>query len=140
MFDSCGSDVNIESGANFGKGSGVSIGSRSGIGIRARIDDPVTIGDDVMMGPDVLIFTRNHRFSRLDIPMIQQGSSAPKPVVIGDDVWIGERSMILPGVTIGKGAIIVAGSVVRGDVPELAIVTGNPATVIGYRESRAKPG
>ena len=89
MLDQCGEDVNIEAGADFGKGRGITVGNRSGIGIRSRIDDPVTIGDDVMMAPDVLIFTRNHRFSRLDVPMMQQGGSDPKPVTIGNDVWIG---------------------------------------------------
>ena len=136
MFDFCGADVNVESGADFGKGRGISIGSRSGIGIRARIDEPVVIGNDVMMAPDVLIFTRNHRFSRLDIPMIEQGTTEPKLVTIGNDVWIGERVMLLPGVTIGDGAIIGAGAVVRTNIPPLAIAVGNPAVVIDYRKDR----
>ena len=136
MFDSCGRDVNVESGADFGKGKGISIGNRSGIGIRARLDAPVSIGNDVMMAPDVLIFTRGHRFSRLDIPMIDQGGSDPKPVVIGNDVWIGERVIILPGVTVGDGAILGAGAVIRESVPPLAIVVGNPGQIQGYREAR----
>lgn len=137
MLESCGSHINIEAGADFGKGRGISLGDRSGIGIRARIDDPVTIGNDVMMAPDVLIFTRNHRFSSLDVPMAQQGGSVPKPVVIGNDVWIGERAMIMPGVTIGDGAIIGAGAVVREPIPPLGIAIGNPAVVVDYR--KAKP-
>jgi maltose O-acetyltransferase len=136
MLDSCGEGVTIESGADFGKGRGISIGSRSGLGIRARIDEPVVIGNDVMMAPDVLIFTRNHRFSRLDMPMAQQGGSDAKPVRIGNDVWIGERAMIMPGVTIGDGAIVGAGAVVRQDGPPLAIVVGNPAQVVDYRAAR----
>lgn len=136
MLDGCGIGVNIESGADFGKGRGISVGNRSGIGVRARIDEPVSIGDDVMMAPDVLIFTRNHRFSRLDIPMAQQGGSKAKPVRIGNDVWLGERSIIMPGVTIGDGAIVGAGSVVRKDVPPLAIVIGNPAEIVDYRSAR----
>lgn len=136
MFDSCGVDINVEAGADFGKGRGITIGDRSGIGIRARLGAPVRIGNDVMMGPDVLIFTRNHRFSRLDVPMIEQGSSEPKAVVIGNDVWIGERAIILPGVVIGDGAIVGAGAVVREAVPSLAIAIGNPATVVDYRKER----
>ena len=136
MFDSCGRDVNVEAGADFGKGKGIAIGDRSGIGIRARLDSPVSIGNDVMMGPDVLIFTRNHRFSRLDVPMIEQGSTDPQGVVIGNDVWIGERAIILPGVVIGDGAIVGAGAVVREAVPPLAIAIGNPAQVVDYREER----
>ena len=88
-----------------------------------------------MMGPDVLIFTSNHRFSRLDIPMIEQGSSARKGVVIGNDVWIGERAIIMPGVEVGDGAVVGAGAVVRKSVPPLAIVIGNPAEIVDYRRS-----
>jgi maltose O-acetyltransferase len=134
MLDGCGAGVNIEAGADFGKGRGITLGDRSGIGIRARLDEPVTIGNDVMMAPDVLIFTRNHRFSRIDIPMAEQGGGDPRPVTIGNDVWIGERAIILPGVTIGDGAIIGAAAVVREPVPPLAIVVGNPGQVIDYRK------
>ena len=56
--------------------------------------------------------------------------------MIGDDVWIGSRVIILPGVTIGKGAIVGAGVVVTKDVPEYAIVGGNPAKVIKFRRKQ----
>ena len=85
-----------------------------------------------MMGPDVMIFTQNHKNDRLDIPMMLQ-TDPKRPVVIGDDVWIAARAIILPGVTIGKGSIIGAGAVVTKDVPEYAVVGGNPARVIRYR-------
>ncbi len=138
MLESCGRDVNIEHGADFGKGRDIRIGDRSGIGIRARLDDPVTIGNDVMMGPDVLIFTQGHRFSDLSRPMIEQGGSKRRAVVIGNDVWIGERVIILPGVTIGDGAIIGAGAVVRESIPPLAIAIGNPAVVVDTRRPAAE--
>lgn len=86
-----------------------------------------------MMGPDVIIITGNHEFNRIDIPMRDQGETRPESVVIDDDVWIGTRSIILPGVHIEKGAIIGAGAVVTKDVPEYAVVGGNPAKVIKYR-------
>ena len=89
------------------------------------------------MGPDVMIMTGNHRFSRIDIPMIEQGYSEMKPVTIADDVWIGARVLLLPGTNIGRGSIIGAGSVVKGEIPEFAIVGGNPAVVTGFRENRA---
>lgn len=73
------------------------------------------------MGPDVMIFTQNHKNDRLDIPMMLQ-TDPKRPVVIGDDVWIAARAIILPGVTIGKGSIIGAGAVVTKDVPEYAVV------------------
>lgn len=92
-------------------------------------------GDNVMMAPDCIIYVRNHESSRLDIPMCEQGSTEERPVVIGNDVWIGGRVIILPGVKIGDGAIIGAGSVVTKDVSEYDVVAGNPARVIKDRRS-----
>lgn len=109
------------------------IGDNSGIGQFSEIYGDVRIGNDVMMGTNCIIYTVNHAFDRLDIPMRQQGSSDVKPVIIGDDVWIGGRVTILPGVHIGRGAIIGAGAVVTKDVPEFAIVGGNPAKILKYR-------
>lgn len=88
-----------------------------------------------MMGPQVFIYTQNHNHDRTDIPMIAQGYEEEKPVVIGDDVWIGSRVTILPGVHIGEGAIIGASSVVTKDVPAYSIVGGNPAKVIKSRKT-----
>lgn len=94
---------------------------------------PLRIGDNVMMGPEVTILTHTHRIDRTDIPMGQQGSMVSE-VVIGDDVWIGMRAIILPGVRIGSGAVIGAGAVVTKDVPDYAVVGGVPARVIRYRK------
>lgn len=109
------------------------IGENSGIGIRSVVPPMVTIGDNVMMGPDCHIFTAFHEFSRTDIPMRDQGYSERKPVVIGNDVWIGIRVIIMPGVHIGNGVVIGAGSIVTKDVPDYAIVAGVPARVIRFR-------
>ena len=128
---SCGKNVNIERKAFFTPS--VSIGDNSGIGIRCEINGTVTIGNNVMMGPDVVIYTSGHRFDRMDIPMMEQGSTEEEPVVIGNDVWIGRRVMIMPGVKIGNGAVIAAGAVVTKDVPDYAIVGGVPAKIIKYR-------
>ena len=135
LFDHTGADVNVEKGASFGQGRGISLGDRSGVGIDCKVQGPLSIGADVMMGPETLIYTRNHETGRLDIPMREQGDTAPRAVTIEDDVWIGARSIILPGVTIGKGAIVAAGSVVAKDVPALAVVGGVPAKVIRYRDA-----
>jgi maltose O-acetyltransferase len=59
--------------------------------------------------------------------------------VIGDDVWIGTRAILLPGVTVGRGAIVGAGAVVTADVPPRAIVGGNPARIIRYRGAQPPP-
>lgn len=86
LFASCGKGVNVERGAEFGSGKLITIGDRSGIGVNAILSGEVSIGNDVMMGPRVACFARNHDFSRLDIPMNQQGYQAMKPIIIGDDV------------------------------------------------------
>ena len=127
----CGKNVNIEPHTIFNHA--LSIGDNSGIGEFSEIYGEVTIGSDVMMGTNCIIYSRNHAFARLDIPMWQQGFSNSKPVIIGNDVWIGGRVTILPGVNIGNGAIIGAASVVTKDVPSYAIVGGNPARIIKYR-------
>lgn len=128
----CGKCVNIEKGAELS--SSVELGDYSGIGIRARIGGRTIIGKHVMMGPDVSIYVRNHMYDRTDIPMDQQGFSDERPVIIDDDVWIGARVIILPGVHIGTGAVIGAGAVVTKDVPDYAVVGGNPARILKMRK------
>ena len=132
MLTSCGENVNVERHARFGRG--VTLGDRSGIGINASIGEQTRIGSDVMMGPDCVIYTRNHRFDRLDIPMREQGYGPVEPVEIGDDCWIGGRVTILPGVHVGNGAVIAAGAVVTKDVPPYAVVGGVPAKIIYNRK------
>lgn len=134
LFDKAGERINVEKCANFGTGKGINIGNDSGIGVRCYIRGPLEIGNYVMMGPEVIILTSTHRFDSLDVPMCLQGSHSNKKVVIEDDVWIGTRAVILPGITIGKGSIIGAGAIVTKDVPAWAIVGGNPAKVIKYRQ------
>ena len=131
LLDHCGKNVNIEKGAQFSYD--ISLGDNSGIGVNALISSKVTIGDDVMMGPDCIILTANHGMERNGVPMWQQKHEQPRPVVIGNDVWIGARVIILPGVHIGDGCIIGAGSVVTKDVEPYSIVAGNPARLIRKR-------
>ena len=135
LFKECGQKVNIERSADFASGRYLSVGDRSGLGVNCRARGPITIGKDVMMGPDVVLMTRMHNFRDLSVPMKTQGSEV-RPVVVEDDVWIGTRVIVLPGCTIGKGAIIGAGAVVTKDVPEYAIVGGSPAKVIRYRNEK----
>lgn len=87
-----------------------------------------------MMGPECVILTENHRFDSIDVPMIEQGYTGQEPVTIDDDVWIGRRVIILPGVHIHQGAIIGAGAVVTKDVQPFSVVAGNPARIIKMRE------
>lgn len=129
-----GKNVNIERNATFGRR--LEIGDNSGIGVNASIAGKVIIKNNVLMGPDCKIYSRNHKFSTKKKPIIKQGYSKEKVVIIGEDVWIGGRVSILPGVTISKGSIIGACSVVREDVPEYAIVFRNPARVICFRKEK----
>ena len=126
-----GKNITIEKGASFGRR--ISIGDNSGIGINALLDGEIIIGENVMMGPDVIIYTQNHAFDRMDIPMNRQGFQNEERVIIGSDVWIGARVIILPGVSIGDGCIIGAGAVVTKDVPNFCIIGGNPARIIKRR-------
>ena len=127
-----GSNVNIERNAVFGPQ--LEIGDNSGVGINCEVYGPVIIGKDVMMGPEVVIYTSGHRHDRLDIPMREQGDDGVKPVTIGNDVWIGRRAMIMPGVTVGDGVVIGAGAVVTKDVPPYTVVGGVPAKVLKKRQ------
>lgn len=137
MFDRCGKNVNIEHGAFLASGAGIEIGDNSGVGLACRISGPLSIGSDVMMAPGVMIFTQNHETKDLSIPMRLQ-TAPKKKVTIGDDVWLGANALIMPGVSIGNGAIIAAGAVVTKNVEPYAVVGGNPARVIKYRKEENK--
>lgn len=133
IFKKCGKGVNIRPNVYFGKGDRIQIGDHSMIGgnsIVGNMDD-VIIGNDVLMGPDVLIYTSNHAIEPGQLIRLQP--QICKPVIIGNDVWIGARCILLPGAKIGDGAVVAAGAVVTGEVPPNAIVGGVPAKVIKYR-------
>jgi maltose O-acetyltransferase len=133
LFRFCGERVNVEKGTDFYTGWEIELGDDSSLGIDCMVPYDLKVGKDVMMGPYVVIVGNSHQFSRFDIPMRLQGYMEYQPVRIEDDVWIGARAIILPGLTIGRGAIIGAGSVVTKNVPPNAIVGGNPARIIKYR-------
>ena len=94
----------------------------------------ITIGENTLIGPDVKIYTAVHPVSAEErIYTDETGRSAIRPqtapVVIGNHVWIGGGTIILPGVTIGDNAVISAGSVVTKPIPANAVVCGNPCVV-----------
>lgn len=93
----------------------------------------VSIGENVLIGPGVFITSTNHGYRSRD-KIIQEQGSEPERVIIEDDVWVGARSIVLPGVTIRKGAVVSAGTVVTKDVDEYTVVGGNPAKLITTRE------
>ncbi len=140
LFLECGENVNVEVGAEFGDGSQVRIGDSSGLGVACRIHGPVVIGRDVMMGPEVMVFHRNHNATSTDKPMRLQAYGPERTLYICDDVWLGARAVILPQCgRVGRGAVVGAGSVVTHDVPDYAVVAGNPARVFRQRPLTHEP-
>lgn len=106
-----------------------------GEGNNIRAGGNIVIGSKCLVSQGVSIIGANHSISRSACIMDQAWETSRTGVTIEDDVWIGCNATILPGVHIGRGAIIAAGSIVTSDVPEYAIVVGAPARVIGSRES-----
>jgi acetyltransferase-like isoleucine patch superfamily enzyme len=93
----------------------------------------IVIEDDVLIGPGVHFYTNNHKFSDVTKPIIEQGYPLPTQedsIVVRRGSWIGAGTVILPGVTIGKNAVVGAGSIVTRDVPDFTVVAGNPARIL----------
>jgi len=125
----------LQSGLRITNPESVSIGANCNFaqGIFITGGGGVEIGDWVGCGPDVKIWSVNHRFEDPDRPWLLQGWEK-KPVRIEDDVWLGAGVFVMPGITIGKGAIISACALVNKTIPPYALVAGNPARVVGWRK------
>lgn len=122
--------------SNFLKSEKISLGDNVWIGKGADFDDAggIEIGNGVIMAPEVVIYSRTHNFNSNDLKALPfDNIMLIALVVIKDYVWIGRRAMIMPGVTIGKGGVVGGGAVVSKDVPDYAVVVGNPAKVVKYR-------
>lgn len=118
-------------------GEGLQVGNNSNIGPYCYIgcSGLIRIGNNVMMSPRVSIYAENHVFEDPALPMKDQGVNR-QFVVIEDDCWIAANSIILAGVTIGKGSVIAAGSVVTKDIPPYSIAAGVPAQIIKQRQQQ----
>lgn len=90
-------------------------------------DAYIEIGNNVVIAPDVTFYSAGHNYKYCDLPDIASS------IIIEDYVWIGGKTIVLPGVRIGKGAVIGAGSVVSKDIPPFSIAVGNPAKIIKER-------
>ncbi len=114
-------------------GRHIYLGERSYINMGATLLDnaPIRIGAEVMIGPNVQIYTAAHA---LDADERIQGVETALPVTIEDRVWIGGGAILLPGVTIGREAVVGAGAVVTKDVPAGARVVGNPARLLPVKD------
>ena len=107
----------------------VIIGNHTRIGLHNTIIGPVTIGSHVNLAQGITITALNHNFDDSEKRIDQQGVTT-KEVVLEDDIWVGANAVILPGVTIGKHAVVAAGAIVTKDVPPHSLVAGVPAKVI----------
>lgn len=133
FLDECGKKVVVEEEADISPH--IKVGDNSGLGVRCIIQGNVTIGNDVMMGPDVKIYSWSHGHESPDLLLRLQPSYCLE-TKIGNDVWIGANVIILHGKKIGDHVIIGSGAVVTKDVPDYAIVGGNPAKIIKMRNER----
>jgi maltose O-acetyltransferase len=129
---SCGAQTWVQMGCRFLNGRKVFFGPRNAVNFGCLFDGrryAIRTGSDVSIGPEATILTLGHDPQSPDFA--DQGGE----VIIGDRVWIAYRAVIMPGVTIGEGAVVAAGAVVTEDVPPYTIVGGVPARPIGKRET-----
>ncbi len=136
LFKESAKVIRVGRGADFDNGCNIVMKANAHIGEYALLGGPhatITIGRHVSMGSHCMIIAQNHKY-------LEEGYDGfeGKDVLIDDYAWIGNRVTILPGVRIGKHAIIGAGAVVSRDVPDYAIAVGNPAVVKKYRKQVSK--
>ncbi|RHV96104.1 acyltransferase [Culturomica massiliensis] len=107
----------------------VIIGNHSRIGLSNTVIGPVTIGNQVNLAQNIVISGLNHNYRDITQPISKQGVTTI-PVTIEDDVWIGANAVILAGITIGKHAVVAAGTVVTCNVPPYSVCAGNPGRIV----------
>lgn len=119
----------IESPFHCDYGYNISLGENFYMNVNCVILDEakVTFGDNVFIAPACGFYTAGHP---MDIPRRNAGLEYAKPITVGNNVWIGANTVVLPGVTIGDGCVIGAGSVVTKDIPAGTLAVGNPCRVI----------
>lgn len=132
-----GTGAAISPNATFSNCERIEIGKGLHLGARCALwagpgSGRILIGDDVLFGPDVMVTAANYRFN--DGHPVTEQAMDEADVVIGNDVWLGTRAIVLPGSRIGDGAIIGAGAVVRGEIPPMGIAVGVPARVVAKRQ------
>lgn len=127
------SNVRFYQGFHIRSPKKIIIGEGCSIGPKVLLDGRkgLTIGKNVTIAYEAIIWTLNHDYN--DVHFCGKGA----PVTIHDYAWICSRSIILPGITIGEGAVVASGAIVTKDVPPYAVVAGVPAKVIGQREQNA---
>nr|WP_296074086.1 acyltransferase [uncultured Ruminococcus sp.] len=133
-----GREVMIRPSSYYGKdlGVGLTMGNNSSIGPHGYIgcSGRITIGNNVMFGPKCSLFAENHNFSSTNSTIKSQGVSQ-KGIIVEDDCWIGSNVVILDGVTIGKGSVIGAGTLVSKSIPACSIIVDKRDKLVRNRES-----
>ncbi|MFF4522672.1 sugar O-acetyltransferase [Streptomyces bluensis] len=129
LLGSLGEQAHVRPPLYVDYGSNITIGARTFVNYNLTALDvaPITIGEDCQIGPNVQLLTPTHP---LEPQPRRDKLEAARPIVIGDNVWIGGGAIILPGVTIGDNSVIGAGAVVTKDVPANVVAIGNPARVV----------
>lgn len=122
----------IQKNVYFGNGMNVQIGNSCQINDNVRLDN-VILGNDVMIGRDCIVLGKMHNTKSIEVPMIKQGEISVKQTIIEDNVWIGSRVIIMPGVKLRKGCIVGAGAVVTKNTNCNAVYGGIPAKLIKTR-------
>lgn len=132
-----GRDAQIRPSGYYGRalGVGLVVGDNSNIGPSCYIGafGGIRIGRDVMMATNVIILSEEHNYTDARVTMKSQGAGG-RETVIEDDVWLGARCTILGGSHIGKGTVVAAGALVKGDVEPYSVVAGVPARAIRHRD------
>lgn len=129
-FKHLGHKVGVQMRCRFLNGRRITLGDRTVLNFGTLLDArtfPVTFGSDVSIGPEASVLTLGHD------PQSETFATAGGPVTVGDRAWIGYRAIVMPGVSIGEGAVVAAGAVVTKDVEPYTIVAGVPAKPIGTR-------
>jgi len=135
-FKACGPHTKIKGRVSISCPEKIEIGDHTSLnaGVALAAEGGISIGSYVHFAGNITINSENHTYnSKKALPFDNKGDA--KPVRIDDFVWIGKGVMIVPGVHIGEGAVIGMGAVVTKDVPPLAVVGGNPAQVLKYRDA-----
>lgn len=129
LLGSCGSVLTVEATFRCDYGFNLHVGENFYANYDCVILDvcEVRIGANCLLAPGVHIYTAGHP---LDAALRRSGAEFGKPVTLGDDVWVGGRAVINPGVTIGDRVVVASGSVVTRDVPADVVVGGNPARIL----------